>query len=68
MNEIRNPSVEVNIEFLTELQRAMDVNQDMDGHVGPSEPNPRAEGIFAAQCILKKRTRKVGIPGVHLHF
>lgn len=59
MNEIRNPSGEVNIEFLTKLQSAMDVNQGMDGEIGESQPNPRAEGIFAAQCILKKRTRKV---------
>lgn len=59
MNEIRNPSGEVNIEFLTKLQSAMDVNQGLDGEIGESQPNPRAEGIFAAQCILKKRTRKV---------
>lgn len=59
MNEIRNPSGEVNIEFLTKLQSAMDVNQSLAGEIGESQPNPRAEGIFAAQCILKKRTRKV---------
>ncbi|XP_031563809.1 chromobox protein homolog 8-like [Actinia tenebrosa] len=36
----------------------MEVNQGMDGEISESQPNPRAEGIFAAQCILKKRTRK----------
>ncbi|KAK3740686.1 hypothetical protein QZH41_019061, partial [Actinostola sp. cb2023] len=49
---------EVNIEFRAELQRAMEVNQVMEADVAETATNPRAEGIFAAQCILKKRTRK----------
>ena len=60
MNEIRIPSGQVNIEFPAE---SMDVCVDMAEE--PALENitnpPPVEGIFAAECILKKRTRKVRI-------
>lgn len=60
MNEIRIPSGRVNIEFPAET--AMDVNGEMAealSTVGNSDNSPPVDGIFAAECILKKRTRKV---------
>lgn len=59
MNEIRIPSGRVNIEFPAET--AMDVNGEMAealSTVGNSDNSPPVDGIFAAECILKKRTRK----------
>jgi hypothetical protein len=59
MNEIRIPSGQVNIEFPAE---AMDVCGEMAESGSALENNdnpPPVDGIFAAECILKKRTRKV---------
>ncbi|PFX31893.1 uncharacterized protein LOC111321638 [Stylophora pistillata] len=59
MNEIRIPSGQVNIEFPAET--AMNVNGEMAealSTVENSDNTPPVDGIFAAECILKKRTRK----------
>jgi len=59
MNEIRIPSGQVNIEFPAET---MDVRGEMAESGTALENNdnpPPVDGIFAAECILKKRTRKV---------
>lgn len=58
MNEIRIPSGQVNIEFPAET---MDVCGEMaeSAALQNNDNPPPVDGIFAAECILKKRTRKV---------
>ena len=60
MNEFQIPSGEVNIEFLAERSmddfRLSEMDSRMDEAIASPPP---VEGIFAAECILKKRSRRV---------
>lgn len=59
MNEIRIPSGQVNIEFPAETMDVYGEMAEVKTALENNDNSPPADGIFAAECILKKRTRKV---------
>lgn len=59
MNEIRIPSGQVNIEFPAKTMDVYGGEMAARSVQENSDNPPPVDGIFAAECILKKRTRKV---------